>query len=106
MFGWLWRFGLTKEERQILQFMQMGWTLKSHRYLNGSKVYRLHSLGGEAVEVRNGVVAGLLRRGLLHSNQKFPAATFLLSDRGEQVLRHFATPSYPLPLTSRRFGSN
>ena len=103
MFGWLWRFGLTKEERQILQFMQMGWTLKSHRYLNGTKVYRLHSLGGEAVEVRDGVVAGLLRRGLLHSNQKFPAATFLLSERGEHFLRRSGVASHSLPLTSRHF---
>jgi hypothetical protein len=103
MFGWLWRLGLSKEALQILHAMQMGWTLKSHRYLDGTKVYRMHSLGGEILEVRDADVAGLLRRGLLHSNQKFPAATFLLSDCGERFLRRSGLASHSLPLTSRHF---
>lgn len=103
MFDWLRRFRpLSKEQKGILRAMMAGWTLKSHRSLDGEKIYRLHSLEGESVDVPHAVVAGLERRGLLHSNQKFPAATYLLTERGRARSAR-VEDSQAGPLSARRF---
>ena len=62
--------------------MAGGWTLKAHRYLDGRKEYRLHSLAGENQIVVPTTVEALVQNGLIDSNKKFPAATFWLTDRG------------------------
>ena len=72
-------------QTRLLDALQRGDTLKSHRYLDGGKEYRLHPLDGEAVSVPAEDVRPLVDRGLLLSNQKFPAATLFLSDRGRRV---------------------
>lgn len=82
-----------------------GWTLKSHRYLDGRKVYRLHPLGeGEAEEVAWETVEGLRERGLIDSNKKFPAATYLLTDKGREVVKGsgFLPEQHPLTASGWR----
>jgi hypothetical protein len=92
MFGWLRRpRPLSEKQKEILRLMQNGWTLKSHRYLDGQKIYRLHALNGEVIDLLDNIVEPLIEQGLLQSNQKFPAATFLLTPQGRvlaaQVVR-------------------
>jgi hypothetical protein len=73
---------ISAEQRDILNAIANGWTLKAHRYVDGRKEYRLHPLSGEARPVSPAAVAGLVRAGLIDSNKKFPAATFWLTERG------------------------
>lgn len=90
-------------EMQVLFALQSGWTLKSHRYLDGKKIYRLHSLNGEQIELPDAAVEPLIQRRLVHSNQKFPAATFLLTDAGYALLVQMGNNPEFVPLGARRF---
>ena len=67
----------------VLHAIAHGHTLKSHRHLDGQKTYRLHPLEGEAVDVPYEVVQALLAHKYLTTNQKFPSATFLLTNKGK-----------------------
>ncbi len=62
--------------------MLAGATLKAHRTLDGTKLYTLHPLDGPAEIVDRAAVETLKRRGLIASNLKFPAATYLLTEEG------------------------
>ncbi len=73
---------LTDPQKAVLRALLEGWALKSHRTLDGQKAYRLHALAGEVIEVTDGVVDGLAAAKLIQSNQKFPAATYLLTEKG------------------------
>jgi len=73
---------LSPVQKQILRSLLDGATLKSHRYLDGGKEYRLHPLYGDATHVPLQEVQGLEEQGLLLSNHKFPAATLYLSQQG------------------------
>jgi hypothetical protein len=73
---------LGEEQEKILEAMMAGWTLKSHRYVDGDKIYQLHPLEGEPRQVNEKAVKALMKRGLIYSNQKFPAATYLLTNKG------------------------
>ena len=66
--------------------MADGATLKAHRTLDGSKVHKLHPLEGDAVTVSSTVVRTLEKCGWVRSNMKFPAATYLLTEKGRQLL--------------------
>jgi hypothetical protein len=77
--------GLTGEQMRILRAVAGGWTLKAHRDVEGGKIYRLYPLEGLAEVVRAEAVLGLVERGLLDSNKKFPAATFWLTERGQEA---------------------
>ena len=77
--------GLSPVQKQILRSLLHGATLKSHRYLDGAKEYRLHPLCGDATPVSVQEVRGLEERGLLLSNHKFPAATLYLSQQGRKA---------------------
>ncbi len=81
---------LSAEARHVLQAMAGGSFLKSHRYLDGSKVFRLHYLNGQTEDVRRATVDLLVRHCLVTSNQKFPAATYTLTDRGRAAARGIA----------------
>ena len=70
---------LSPTQKNILCSLLNGATLKSHRYLDGGKEYRLHPLCGDASQVPAKEVQELEDRGLLLSNHKFPAATLYLS---------------------------
>ncbi len=87
-----WRFGhtslqrrFTPTQKRILRALMDGATLKSHRYLDGEKEYRLHPLSGESTRVSEQDVHGLDDMGLLSSNHKFPATTLFLSQRGRRT---------------------
>jgi len=74
------------EQRRVLAAVAAGWTLKAHRYLDGRKEYRLHALDGAEQPVRAATIAALTGRGLLGSNNKFPAATFWLTPAARELL--------------------
>jgi len=76
---------LSTAEQQILQALIEGCTLKAHRYLDGEKVYKLHHLDGPSETVDKAVVNSLKKRQVIDSNKKFPAATYLLTDKGRRV---------------------
>ena len=76
---------LSKEARHTLQAMAKGAFLKSHRYLDGTKQYRLHPLEGEPHIVQRRVADALLSHGLVSSNQKFPTATYMLTEKGRSA---------------------
>jgi hypothetical protein len=73
-------------EANVLAAMADGWTLKDHRYLDGRKEYRLHSLAGATELVTPEAVEILVEAGLIDSNKKFPAASFWLTDKGRATL--------------------
>jgi hypothetical protein len=77
---------LTAEQRTLLRAMANGSTLKAHRYLDGTKEYRLHPLDRPAEIVERSVVEVLQEHGLIDSNKKFPAATFWLTEAGRAQL--------------------
>ena len=95
---------LTDPQKAVLAALLEGWTLKSHRTLDGQKAYRLHALTGEIVEVADGVVDDLAAAALIQSNQKFPAATYLLTDRGRTFAGRLTSTAAD-PLTASRFGN-
>jgi len=91
-------FPLSKSQKAVLKQIAMGDTLKSHRVLDGEKTYRLHSLSGRTEPVSPKVVRALLRGGFVLSNQKFPVATFLLTQKGRDAV---TTKNGEPPLTAR-----
>lgn len=66
--------------------MRAGAALKVHRTLDGEKVHRLHPLDGEPENVERALVESLVGLGLIQSNLKFPAATYVLTDAGLRIL--------------------
>lgn len=89
--GFWHRRRLSRPEIEILTTLAAGWTLKSHRYLDGTKVHRLHGLDGEIRPVGGDAVAHLERRGFIQTNHKFPAATYLLTQSGRERARRLGT---------------
>ena len=77
---------LTHPQQHVLPAISNGSTLKSQRYLDGAKVFQLHPLDGPVEPVRRATVQALIDRGLIDSNQKFPAATYWLTERGRQII--------------------
>lgn len=76
---------LSSATQDTLRALAAGAFLKSHRYLEGTKVFRLHPLAGEPVTVARSIVDTLVERRLITSNQKFPAATYLLTEAGRAL---------------------
>ena len=79
-------FGRKAEATRLLEALGGGGVLKAHRDLDGGKVHRLHLLHGDVHTVEESVVRRLCQAGLIASNKKFPAATYLLTDRGKRAL--------------------
>ena len=75
---------LSAAQVEMLYALRNGSTLKSHRYLDGLKIYQLHTLDGAVKAVDPGVVEALQAQGLIYSNQKFPAATYSLTEQGRE----------------------
>jgi hypothetical protein len=73
---------LPPEPARILRAMAAGATLKAHRTVDGDKTHQLHPLNGPAQTVPRADVDFLKDHGLIRSNMKFPAATYLLTERG------------------------
>ena len=86
--GWLnwFRPRPSAVELALLQKIAAGFLLKSHRDLDGQKVYKLWSPAGPEEVVAYSVVQKLLSQKLITTNQKFPAATFLLTSKGKKLL--------------------
>jgi len=70
----------------VLLAMAEGCCLKSHRDLDGHKVYQLHPLAGPPIPVSPAIVAWLCDKGLIDSNKKFPVATYWLTAKACGVL--------------------
>lgn len=77
---------LTPSQHRVLQAMRDGATLKVHRTLDGEKIHRLHPLDGEPEAVDGAIVRSLITQGLIQSNLKFPASTYVLTEDGVQAL--------------------
>jgi hypothetical protein len=77
---------LSATHKHILQAMAGDYLLKSHRYLDGRKLFQLHPLEGEPEDVPAAIVHYLEQHGLIDSNKKFPAATYWLTEKGKQVI--------------------
>ncbi len=80
---------VTKAQAGVLRALAEGYSLKSHRYLDGTKIHRLHPLAGLPVPVERPIVDWLVKNGLVTSNQKFPAATYTLTDKGRALAASF-----------------
>jgi hypothetical protein len=76
---------LLRAHKHVLLAMVRGDALKSHRDVDGHKTYRLHPLAGHAEDVSPATVAYLSDHGLIGSNQKFPSATYWLTDKARQL---------------------
>src|SRR6185295_2126741 len=77
---------LSDAHRDVLRALAEGIVLKGHRNIEGEKVYKLHAMDGSEIEVISpDVVEFLKEEKLIHSNMKFPAASFLLTDKGRQI---------------------
>jgi len=77
---------LSEAEINLLRAIERGLTLKSHRYLDGSKVCQLHRLDGSIEVVANELVHALQDQHLIDDNKKFPAATYWLAETGKRQL--------------------
>jgi hypothetical protein len=81
---------LNAQQRHLLAAIAAGDTLKVHRTVDGEKVYRLHPLDDSAeIEIAPKDAEALLTQGLIDSNMKFPAATFLITPKGVQAARNY-----------------
>lgn len=76
--------------QRVLLAIAHGHFLKSHRDVDGHKIYQLHALNGSIETVEWEVVEALHEQGLIASNQKFPAATFWLTQTGEAWVKRVA----------------
>lgn len=74
------------EHVYVLKALATGQLLKSHRDLDGAKVYRLHALQGTGVTVAPAVVQALYTAGYIQTNHKFPTATYCLTLQGQQMV--------------------
>ncbi len=81
---------LEPAQAALLTKLQQGAVLKVHRTVDGDKVHRLHQAGAPDQEIEPALVVALTDRDLLQSNMKFPAATFLLTDKGVAVARQLS----------------
>jgi hypothetical protein len=89
---------LRSEEKEVLRALVSGYQLKSHRYLNGQKLYTLHDTATDATQsVHVDIVERLRDLGLIAGNMKFPAATYMLTTEGERVAASLTTsPLHPI----------
>jgi hypothetical protein len=76
---------LSAEAEQVIRLLAAGGTLKAHRSVDGEKVARLHPLSGPSVDVSPAAMNQLKQNRLLDSNMKFPAATYLLTQKGKDL---------------------
>lgn len=77
---------LSSDEKALLQALVTGRHLKTHRTLDGDKISKLHDIDGSTVRVvPTATVQRLVKLGLLAPNMKFPAAAYLLTERGAAI---------------------
>ena len=78
---------MKEEQRHILTLMTGGAFLKSHRDIEGGKVFKLHPLDEDPEVIQPDEVELLREQGLIDSNKKFPVATFWLTEEGKIAAR-------------------
>lgn len=94
---------LSAAHKYILGELARGSRLQDHRDLDGGKIYKLHPLDTASdVAIPAASVTYLHRYKLIESNMKFPAATYLLTDKGAAIAATLAT-GQTLPLASRNY---
>jgi hypothetical protein len=76
----------TQAQRDLVRAMRDGATLKVHRDLDGHKTLLLHPLAGDPLPIPADLVESLRGAGFIQSNLKFPAATYVLTDRALDAL--------------------
>jgi hypothetical protein len=77
---------LTEAQERVLRALADGIVLKGHRSIEGEKVYKLHAMDGSEIAIIDAEVIEFLKENkLVHSNMKFPAASFLLTDKGREI---------------------
>lgn len=77
---------LSEAQQRVLKALAEGIVLKGHRNIEGEKVYKLHAMDGSEIAVIEADVIEFLKENkLVHSNMKFPAASFLLTDKGREI---------------------
>ena len=86
---------LSKAQAKLLCALINGYTLKSHRYLDGTKIYQLHALDGPAEPIQKSRVDSLQKQGLITSNQKFPVATYSLTEQGRELAVRLEKATFP-----------
>jgi hypothetical protein len=74
---------LSRTEHAILSAMSRGALLRSHRELDGQKMFCLHLADGGEEPADAHDVHRLREVGLIDSNKKFPVATFWLTSKGK-----------------------
>ncbi len=77
-------------QRQLLAQIAGGARLKDHRDIEGGKRYTLTVEMSDVMVVKAGLVEGLVERGLIDSNKKFPSATYWLTDAGKRAAADMA----------------
>lgn len=93
----------TAKQQALLTALLEGCALKVHRTVDGEKIYRLHAPDGASAEpMLDYVVTSLERQGLIVSNMKFPAASYMLTDRGAELAMAFAQTTH-LPTGPRNY---
>lgn len=94
---------LTPEQSRVLVALLHGSSLKVHRTPDGDKVYRLAAPDNAcSEEIPGSVAAALEQQGLVASNMKFPAATFLLTEKGKGLVAIGGDDAVP-PLGPRNY---
>lgn len=93
---------LSPAEATLLRGLVSGGTLKIHRYLDGRKICKFYPLDGPSEELPRAVVERLKTRGLIDSNKKFPAATYLLTESGRQAVKSLFSGA-ARPLAARNY---
>jgi hypothetical protein len=81
---------LSVPQRRLLAQIAGGARLKDHRDIEGGKRYTLTIDSADAMVVEANWVEGLVARGLIDSNKKFPSATYWLTDSGKRVATDLA----------------
>lgn len=89
--------------QHVLVAVHEGWALRSQRDLEGNKRYLLQQAGAEEQPVARDVVLYLREHGLLETNHKFPAATFLLTSKGSTAAAELAGTAGSHPVSARNF---
>lgn len=84
---WFLRWRIHSADVDLIEKLSNGWTLKSHRFLDGQKQYKLYGFEGEEADIEWSQVQRLLRLKVISTNQKFPAATFLLTNQGQALAK-------------------
>ena len=85
--SWFLRWRLSTSDFELIGKLSDGYLLKSHRNIEGQKRYALYSPDGEETERSWRQVQKLLKLKIITTNQKFPAATFLLTNLGQSLAK-------------------